>query len=132
MDTGQVTYEEVQYIDSRIVETVRPMLVGRRLFPIFKLPHAGFLTVKGYKRTDMSQARISLYGQGKNKDRTEKTSFEIAVPVLHKEFCVYWRDLEASRSSGLPLDVQEAENAARQVAEEEDKLLLSGEYTGWK
>jgi uncharacterized linocin/CFP29 family protein len=32
----------------------------------------------------------------------------------------------------MPIDVQDAENAARQCAEEEDKLLLTGEYTGWK
>jgi uncharacterized linocin/CFP29 family protein len=29
------------------------------------------------------------------------------------------------------LNTQHAENAARQVAEEEDKLILTGEYTGW-
>lgn len=132
MDTAQLTDEEILYIDSRVVETVRPVLVGRRLFPVFTLPHAGFITVRGYRRTDMSQARISLYGQGKNKDRSIKSAFDITVPVIHKEFTIGWRDLEATRSQGLPLDTQEVENAARQVAEEEDKLLLSGEYTGWK
>jgi len=132
MDTAHLTDEERIYIDSRIVETVQPKLVGRKLFPVFALPHAGFVTVRGYKQTGMSQARISLHGQGKNKDRTEKTPFDITVPVLHKEFTLWWRDLEATRSSGLPLDTQDAENAARQVAEEEDLLLLTGEYTGWK
>lgn len=132
MDTAQLTDEELMYIDNRIVETVRPMLVARRLFPVFTLPHAGFLTVRGYKRTDMSEARISLYGQGKSKDRSEKTAFDITVPVIHKEFTINWRDLEASRNNGLPLDTQDAENAARQCAEEEDKLLLTGQYTGWK
>jgi uncharacterized linocin/CFP29 family protein len=132
MDTAQLTDEEVRYIDARVVDTVRPLLVGRRLFPVFTLPHAGFITVRGYKRTDMSQARISLYGQGKNKDRSIKTPFDITVPVIHKEFTINWRDLEASRANGLPLDTQDAENAARQCAEEEDKLLLSGEYTGWR
>jgi uncharacterized linocin/CFP29 family protein len=132
MDTAQLTDEELLYIDSRVVEAVRPVLVGRRLFPVFTLPHAGFITVRGYKRTDMSQARISLYGQGKNKDRSIKTAFDITVPVIHKEFTINWRDLEASRNAGLPLDAQDAENAARQCAEEEDKLLLTGEYTGWR
>jgi len=132
MDTAQLTDEERIYVDSRIVETVRPVLVGRKLFPVFTLPHAGFITVRGYKRTDMNAARISLHGQGKNVDRSEKEPFDITVPVLHKEFSLWWRDLEASRSNGLPLDTQEAENAARLVAEEEDLLLLTGEYTGRK
>ena len=29
MDTAQLTDEEVQYIDGRVVEAVRPLLVGR-------------------------------------------------------------------------------------------------------
>jgi uncharacterized linocin/CFP29 family protein len=132
MDTAQLTDEELRYIDARVVETVRPLLIGRRLFPIFKLPHAGFTSVRGYKETDMSQARISLHGQGKNKDRVSYSSFDVTVPVLHKEFTLFWRDVLASRNGGLPLETRTIENAARQVAEEEDKLLLSGEYTGWK
>lgn len=132
MDTARLTDEEIQYIDNRIVETVRPILVGRKLFPVYSLPNVGFLTVRGYRRTDMGSARISLYGQGKNKDRSEKAAFDITVPVLHKEFEVLWRDLEASRATGLPLDVQDAENAARKVAEDEDKLLITGECSGFK
>ena len=132
MDTAQLTDEEVLYIEDRVIEAVRPQLVGRKLFPVTTLPHAGFLTVRGYKRTDMSAARISLYGQGKNKDRSVKTPFDVTVPVIHKEFEILWRDLEASRYRGQPLDLQDAMNAAHQVAQEEDKLLISGEHTGWK
>ena len=70
MDTGRLTNEEILYIDDRVVETVKPLLVGRRLFPVFTLPNAGFMTVRGYKRTDMSAARISLHGQPGSEDRT--------------------------------------------------------------
>ena len=130
---GRLTQEEILYIDTRVIETVKPLLIGRRLFPVFTLPHAGFMTVRGYKRTNMSAARISLYGETGSKDRTEKTaSFDVTVPVIDKEFEVMWRELEASRSSGLALDLQDAENAARKVAEDEDKLLITGEYTGFR
>ncbi len=132
MDTGRLTLEEVEYIDNRVVETVRPLLVGRRLFPVYTLPNAGFLTVKSYRRTDMSAAKISLYGQPGNKDRTEKTAFTITVPVIEKEFEINWRDIEAARGQNISIDVQEAENAARQVAEDEDLLLITGEHTGFK
>jgi uncharacterized linocin/CFP29 family protein len=132
MDTGRLTNEEILYIDDRVVETVKPLLVGRRLFPVFTLPNAGFMTVRGYKRTDMSAARISLHGQPGSEDRTEKTAFDITVPVIDKEFDILWRELDASRANGMPLDLQDAENAARKVAEDEDKLLISGEYTGFR
>ena len=129
---GRLTSEEILYIDTRIVETVRPLLVGRRLFPVFTLPHAGFLTVRGYKRADMSAATISLHGASGSKDRTEKEHFDITVPVIEKEFDVLWRELEASRESGMPIDLQDGENAARQVAEDEDLLLITGEHTGFR
>jgi uncharacterized linocin/CFP29 family protein len=132
MDTAQLTDEEIIYIEDRITEAVQPTLIGRKLFPVEKLPNAGCMTVRGYKRTSMGQARISLYGQTGSKDRSVKVPFDITVPVLDQNFKVNWRDLEASRGSNQPLDVQEAIDAARQVAEEEDKLLLTGEYTGWK
>ena len=67
------------------------------------MPCVGFTTVRGYKQTDMGQARISSHGQGKNKDRTEKEHFGITVPVLHKEFTLWWRDLELIRPTGCPL-----------------------------
>ena len=91
-DNAQLTDEEILYIENRVVEAVHPALIGRKLFPVETLPHAGYITVRGYKRSDMSQARISLYGQGKNKDRTVKTPFDITVPVIHKEFTINWRD----------------------------------------
>lgn len=132
MDTAQLTDEELRYIDDRVIEAVRPQLVARRLFPVFTLPHAGFTSVRGYKETDMKQARISLHGQGKSKDRISLSSFDVTVPVIHSEFTLYWRDVLASRSGGLPLETRTVGNAARQCGEEEDKLLLTGEYTGWK
>jgi uncharacterized linocin/CFP29 family protein len=133
MDTGRLTDEEILYIDNRVVETVRPLLVGRQLFPVFTLPNAGILKVRGYKRTDRAAARISLYGSdGGPLDRSQKTAFDILVPVIDAEFELPWRDLEASRGMGMPIDTQEAENAARQVAEEEDEFLITGEHTNFR
>jgi uncharacterized linocin/CFP29 family protein len=132
MDAARLTDEEVMYVEDKLVESVQPTLVGRKLFPVEYVPNAGLLTVRGYRRTDMSQARISLHGDGGSYDRSNKTPFDVTVPVIDKKFKIGWRDLEASRYAGQPLDLQDAVNAARQCAEEEDKLLISGEYTGWK
>ena len=131
LETGELTDEELRYVDTRIVESVRPVLVGRRLFPVFNLGHAGFTSVRGYKQTDMSQATISMHGITKVRDRVELAGFDIKVPVIHKEYKLYWRDVIASRRGGLPIETVNVENAGRQVAEEEDKLLITGEYTGW-
>jgi len=132
IETGQLTDEELRYLDARVVETVRPLLVGRRLFPVFRLPHAGYKTVRGWKETDMSQATIDMNGETDSFDRIELTEFNINVPVISKGFYLNWRDVIAARNGGIPIDTRSIENASRQVAEEEDKLLLSGEYTGWR
>jgi uncharacterized linocin/CFP29 family protein len=132
MDTGRITTEEALYIDNRVVEAVIAAAVARKIFPVFTLPNAGIMTVRGYKRGIMSAAIISLYGQGGAKDRTEKTPFDIQVPVIEKEFDINWREIAASRGNGIPIDTQEAEEAALRVAADEDKLLLTGEYSGFR
>jgi len=132
IETGQLTDEELRYVDARVVETVTPLLVGRKLFPFFRLPHAGLRTVRGWKETPMGPATIDMDGETDAFDRIELTAFNINVPVISKGFYLNWRDIIAAREGGIPIDTRSVENAARQVTEEEDKLLLSGEYTGWR
>jgi len=126
-DTGELTDEEMQYIDTRVVETVRPLLVARRLFPVFNLNNAGIFKVKGYRESDMSPASISKYGKSQNRDRIELEDFSVDVDVISKDYKLNWRDVISSRNGGIPLETRSAENAGRQVAEEEDRLLISGE-----
>jgi uncharacterized linocin/CFP29 family protein len=131
LETGSLTDEELRYLDGRVVATATPLLVGRKLFPVFRLPHAGIKTVRGWKETDMSQATIDMNGQIDSFDRIELAEFDIKVGVISKGFRLNWRDIIASRNGGIPLDARSVENASRQVSEEEDKLLLTGEYSGW-
>lgn len=130
--TATLTDEEILYIDKKIVETVRPILIARSLFPVAPIGHAGYRTVYFYTQGDMSAAVIDMEGQQESMDRAVLAPHTVTVPVIHKETLLYWRDIEMARASGRPLDVGQAKNAARQVAEEEDKLLISGEYTGFK
>ncbi len=99
---------------------------------MFRLPNAGVKTVRGWKETDMSQATIDMNGQVDAFDRIELAEFDIKVPVISKGFRLNWRDILASRNGGIPIDARSMENAARQCAEEEDKLLLTGETAAWK
>ena len=130
IETGALTDEELRYLDARVVETVRPRLVGRQLFPVFRLPHAGIKTMRGWRESDMSQAVIDMNGQTESFDRIELAEFNIDVPVISKGFYLNWRDVIASRNGGIPIDARSIENASRQCAEEEDKLLITGEITG--
>lgn len=129
-DTGLLTDDELRFIDKEIIESVKPALRARELFEVEPLPNVGIRWLKNYAETDMSQAVISMDGEEFSMDRAVLAEAEVPVVVINKEFELNWRDLEAARYNNMPLDLQQARNASRQVAEEENKLAIVGEYTG--
>jgi len=130
-DEGILTIEEVELVEAQIIEAIHPILKARTIFPVKKLGDAGIMWYKFYEETDMAQASISMYGDNQNDDVPIYNDAETKIPVISKSFHLRWRDILASRRQGLGLDIQAPNNAARQVAEEEDLLALTGEHTGW-
>jgi uncharacterized linocin/CFP29 family protein len=88
------------------------------------------MTVDWDELTEMSPAIISMYGETPAEDIIVYTRKSLIVPILHKDFRIHWRDLEASRRFRTPLDTANAESAALVVAEKEDRLILNGEIAG--
>lgn len=132
LETGGLTDEEIKFLDTKIITTMKPVLVGRQVFPATNIGNVGTRTWRGYSMTDMSQAEITMEGIDQSLDHVQLANSDKKVPIISKSVMLFWRDLVSSRNGGIPLDTLNIENAARQVAEEEDKLLLTGEYTGWK
>jgi uncharacterized linocin/CFP29 family protein len=129
--TGVLTDYEVNRIETDIVTTMRPMLIGRTLMPIRSLGNAGYKQYTWYTENDMGQAIISMTGEEESMDRADLTEASAKVPIISKDYIMHWRDVLMRRNTGQDLNTQQAVNAARQVAEEEDKLILSGETTLW-
>ena len=129
--TGLIMREEVKYIETGIIETVHEHLIGRDLFPIVNLEDAGWKFYKYYKESDMGQAVLSMEGIAQSDDFPIYPYSEVKIPIISKTFMLQWRDVLASRHQGPDLLAQVPRNAARQIAEEEDKLLLTGEYADW-
>lgn len=130
-DQGILTREEMKYVEETIVEQIHEKLLGRELFPVVRLSDAGWMDYKYYEELDMGEASISRYGTSQSDDRTMYYDHEVPIPIIDKTFFLQRRDILASRHQGPSLLEQYPRNAARQIAEEEDKLLLTGEYTGW-
>ena len=130
MATALLTDEEINYIDEKVVETIRPLLIGRTLFPLAPVGDAGYRIVTFYTEGDMSAAVIDMEGQQESMDRAPLAPHTVTVPVLHKETRLFWRDIARQRRIGQPLDVAQAKNAGRRVGELEDLLLLTGDHTG--
>ena len=129
--TGALTDYETNYVEQQIVKTVRPMLIGRQLMPIRTLPSAGYTKYTYYSDADLGQANISMTGEEQSMDLVDLTEGTVNIPIISKDYMLHWRDVLKRREAGEDLNTQHAESAARQVAEEEDKLILTGEYTGW-
>jgi len=122
--------EEWKQLDEAVVKAVKPVLVGRRVLPVKQLAGVGVMTVDWDEISEMSEALISMYGETPAEDIVVYTRKSLIVPILHKDFRIHWRDLEASRRFRTPLDTANAEAAALVVAKLEDELILSGEITG--
>ena len=127
--TGALTDYEINYVETAIVKTVRPILIGRQLMPTRNLPSAGYTKYTYYTENDMGQATISMTGEEQSMDLVDLTEGTVKIPILSKDYNLHWRDVLKRREAGEDLNTQHAENAARQVAEEEDKLILTGEIT---
>lgn len=127
--------DEWKLYDKEIVQIAKARLIGvsdlvsRGL--TMKLNNAlGVTRVEWETDTDMTPANVSMSGiQRAQDDRVEFSLTGIPVPIIHKDFTLNIRHLEASRRSGQPLDTTMAGKAGRVVAEKIEDMLWNG-YAG--
>lgn len=77
--------------------------------------------------SDMNDAEVSMDGvtRGPN-DRVIFSMKYLPLPLIHKEFTLSARQLEASRTTGDPLDTTQAELCGRKVSEKLETILFQG------
>jgi len=123
-----LSQEQYEYIDKQIVATARQLLIGRKLYPRPFGPLGFGKQVVTYDvLSEVKKGRIDLmWGAGFSADIIGRTRTKLGIPVLHSEFRINRRDLEASRTEGLPLDMSTVDSAIYGVARKEDDLLLQG------
>lgn len=128
-DQSLLRDEEWQALDDDTVRVVRPLLRARQAFaPIIDttLTGPGWTEVKFYEQSDRAAAVIDMKGEPGEYDLPTLQDRNVRVPVIHAEWEVQWRILEASRNGMAPLDVEGAQQAATQVAHSEDIFALQG------
>jgi len=127
-DQGLLLREEMEYVDKVVIETIKPSLIARQIFPLTKVSDdGGVMWVTTPEEVMMSEASLSLHGAAQADDAAIYFTHELMVPVIQKNFKIQWRDLASSRRLGDDLWVQNVRQAARRVQEVEERLLLSGE-----
>lgn len=127
--------DEWKLYDTAIVQIAKSRLIGvndlmsRGLS--FKLNNAlGTTRIEWETDTDLTPAAVSMSGiQRSQDDRVEFSLTGMPVPIIHKDWTLNIRHLEASRRTGQPLDTMMAQKAGRVVAEKIEDMLWNG-YTG--
>lgn len=124
--------EEWLAFDQAIIEVARKRLVGvgalmeRGLtFPITNA--LGTTELQWERVGDMTPAELSM--SGVSEAERDRLTFELQtmpLPIIHKDFNVNIRALEASRRLGQPLDTAQAQLCGRIVAEKTEELLFLG------
>ena len=123
--------DEWEQLDAAVIEAVRGQTSG-----VADLRAAGLTQQLGGLGTVVSQFSVaaqkhrpvvSMSGRSaEQRDRQEKVLRSVPVPIIHQEFEIGLRELLASRNAGDGLDVTEASASAREVVEEQDRILFNG------
>lgn len=122
-----LTDEQYKHIDDAVKIAARQAMIGRRLMPLYGPLGFGKQAVTYDSLTEVSDALIDLaWKVSFSEDIVNLARETLPVPVLHKSFRINRRSLEASRSSGAPIDVATAKSAAYKVAKLEDDLIIQG------
>ncbi|MDI7277806.1 MAG: family 1 encapsulin nanocompartment shell protein [Anaerolineae bacterium] len=125
-DQAPLTGQEWEALDGAVVQVARRNLVARRFLSIFGPVGAGVQSYASDRFGDATVAQISLFAaEEESRVHVQRRAF-VPLPILYQDFTINWRDLEAARRLGVPLDTTGAAIAAAAVAAREDQLILGG------
>jgi uncharacterized linocin/CFP29 family protein len=117
-DDAPFSDEEWEKLDELVVNVARKRLVGRRFIQLTGPLGAGVQTVP-----------VPTVGSG---EAGERDVIQVAghkflsLPLIHQDFRLAWRDIEASRRMGWPLELGPAAAASAACARAEDELIFQG------
>jgi len=124
-DMAPLTPEEWASIDRAVEDTARHVLVGRRFIHIHGPLGAGVQAIPVSTYAAIDGGVIDFVGREQALVSPEVRRFQ-ALPLVYRDFLLHWRDIEASRQFGIPLELGAAMAAAAFVAQREDDLIFNG------
>lgn len=124
--------EEWKHYDSAIIQVAMQRLVGvadlnsRGL--VYNIGNGLGTTVMEYEDvSDVQGAQINMDGVTRGEaDRPDYSIKYLPLPIIHGDFQVNIRALQASRTRGSNLDTTIAEMKARKIAEKLEDMLFNG------
>jgi uncharacterized linocin/CFP29 family protein len=132
---GVLRKDEWKQLDDALIEVARQrmplvsLLVNSGL--VYNIPNGLGTTILEWEDvSDMEPATVSMAGVTRGEQDTLEYSLKsMPLPIIHKDFTLNIRKLEASRRGGNPLDVAQASLAGRLVAEATEAMVIEGHAT---
>lgn len=123
--------DEWRLIDAAVMDIARQRLnIVQDLIDAGLVQNLGGLGVliSAYERSgDMSAADVDMAGVTPGtEDTVDFDLVQVPVPIIHKDFRINIRKLEASRKLGESLDVIQTRIAARRVADRMESIVFNG------
>ena len=128
--SGTLRREEWMALDNAIVPIAQSRLNGindlRSNGLVYNLGNPmGTTVLESHTSGDAFEAEMSMDGVSRSKgDRQTFGSVYLPIPIIHVDYDLNLRELEASRKLGNSIDTTSAERAARKVAEYLEGLLF--------
>lgn len=113
-------------VDEAVISVAKKTLVGRRIIEVLGPLGAGVYSMPYSVFSGKTAVGVDLVGENSDFVVEATARKNIILPVLYKDFKLFWRDVEADQHLGLPLDVSTAAVAANFVTLKEDDLVFNG------
>ncbi|WP_102345503.1 family 1 encapsulin nanocompartment shell protein [Bacillus sp. Marseille-P3661] len=116
---------EWKQLEEIVISNARRNLIGRRFMDIYGPLGSGIQSIMNDVYEQTALGTINLHGETLEiSDPTRRVN--LTIPMLYKDFQLFWRDIEHARRLDIPIDFSTAANASSQLALLEDDLIFNG------
>lgn len=115
-------------LDRVVSDMVKRHVVCRRFLSLYGPLGSGVQVIPTDRFPELERGQIDMVGQHDDPVSLSGRVYQ-KIPLLHKDFVLFWRDLESSNREGIPTDWSMAEAAASFLANLEDELVIHGHRT---
>ena len=117
--------QEFTQLDQTVIDAARRQLVGRRFIELYGPLGRGVQSIFNDIFSENLEAKMDFQGSF-DTDIESSKRVNYTIPLLYKDFVLYWRDLEQAKVLDIPIDFSAAANAARDVEILEDQMIFHG------
>ena len=125
---GHLPLSEARWreLNMAVVDVARRRLVGRRFLDLYGPLGAGVQSVHNDVFAGAERAAIGILGEEPTPPVRTAGRQMLTIPIIYKDFSLYWRDIQTAEQFGMPLDWSAAAGAAGCVADREDDMIFNG------